>query len=124
MHGVASSAKPSESWAYTSQGIAVFIRYRLTASNTGDDGACVECTAVVAKAKRVSDSDLPPDSSKTRKIVEILREIDERSDGEDRTIIFSQFTSMLDIIEPFLEAEGIQYVRCKYLVLGFVRPMC
>lgn len=80
----------------------------------------MECAAVVAKAKKVSESDLPPDSAKTRKIVEILREIDERSNGEDRTIIFSQFTSMLDIIEPFLDAEGIQYVRCKCLVSGFI----
>ena len=98
----------------------VLILPRLTASNTGDNGACMECTAVVSKAKRASESDLPPDSSKTRKIVEILREIDSRSDGEDRTIIFSQFTSMLDIIEPFLEAEGIRYVRCECLVLRFV----
>ena len=54
--------------------------------------------------------------SKTRKIIELLKEIDERSHGEDKTIIFSQFTSMLDIIEPFLEAEGIEYVRCKFFL--------
>ena len=91
---------------------------RLTASNTGDNGACMECTAVVSKAKRASESDLPPDSSKTRKIVEILREIDSRSDGEDRTIIFSQFTSMLDLIEPFLRSAGIKFVRCASLLLS------
>ena len=103
---------------------AVLILLRLTASNTGDDGACSECTAVVAKAKRVSESDLPPDSSKTRKIVELLREIDGRSNGEDKTIIFSQFTSMLDIIEPFLDAEGIRYVRCECSVLQSVVAVC
>lgn len=55
---------------------------------------------------------LPAHSAKTRMILDILREIRER-DEEEKTIIFSQFTSMLNIIEPFLEAEGLKFVRCK-----------
>ncbi len=57
-------------------------------------------------------SELPPSSAKIRKTLELLRDIQER-DEDEKTIIFSQFTSMLDIIEPFLRAEGIRYVRCK-----------
>ncbi|KZT63245.1 hypothetical protein DAEQUDRAFT_742034 [Daedalea quercina L-15889] len=83
----------------------------LKSSNTGEDGACTACMAVVVKANQARQSDLPPDSAKTRKIMEILKEIDESSEGEEKTIIFSQFTSMLDIIEPFLKADGIRYVR-------------
>jgi SNF2 family DNA or RNA helicase len=46
-------------------------------------------------------------------ILKLLREIDERSNKEEKTIIFSQFTSMLDLIEPFLKDKGIAYVRCE-----------
>ena len=55
---------------------------------------------------------LPPSCAKIRKILELLGDIEERGEGE-KTIIFSQFTSMLDLVEPFLKAEGIKYVRCK-----------
>jgi SNF2 family DNA or RNA helicase len=55
---------------------------------------------------------LPPSSTKIRKILELLGDIEDRGEGE-KTIIFSQFTSMLDLIEPFLKAEQIKYVRCK-----------
>lgn len=68
-------------------------------------------------------SDLPPDSAKIREILRLLREVDDRrsadedeEEGEDageKTIIFSQFTSMLDLIQPFLREEGIKHVRCE-----------
>lgn len=64
--------------------------------------------------------------------LEILKQIEERSDGEQKTIIFSQvsfvttrkwfdpaltgssqFTSFLNIVEPFLKQAGVKYVRCK-----------
>ncbi|KAI0922976.1 hypothetical protein AcV5_009827 [Taiwanofungus camphoratus] len=83
-------------------------------SANGSKDTCDACVALVTKSRRKTvdaNSDLPPDSAKTRKILEILQEIDGRSEGGEKTIIFSQFTSMLDIIEPFLKAEGIRYVR-------------
>ncbi|KAH9941545.1 SNF2 family N-terminal domain-containing protein [Amylocystis lapponica] len=84
----------------------------LTSSNTGKDDACTDCEALVAKTRRQrADSSLPPDSSKIRKMLDILHEIDERSEGAEKTIIFSQFTSMLDITQEFLKAEGFRYVR-------------
>ena len=65
------------------------------------------------RKSRAVDSDLPPDSAKTRQILKLLDDIDERSNAEEKTIIFSQFTSMLSLIEPFLKSRGIRYVRCK-----------
>ena len=53
-------------------------------------------------------------------ILKLLKDIDARGERE-KTIIFSQFTSMLDLIEPFLRKEGIKFVRCKcYLWLPAV----
>ena len=76
---------------------------------------CSECEVLATKSKgkaSIGDSSLPLESAKIRMIMKLLREIRERPDGQ-KTIIFSQFTSMLDIIQPFLRNEGIKYVRCK-----------
>jgi SNF2 family DNA or RNA helicase len=47
-------------------------------------------------------------------IVKLLTDIEERSEETEKTIVFSQFTSMLDLIEPFLRDRGIKYVRCAF----------
>ncbi|KAG0693585.1 SNF2 family N-terminal domain-containing protein [Suillus ampliporus] len=85
---------------------------------SSDSDHCLDCEQIAVKARRKSvaaptarDPNLPPDSAKIRKLLEILRDIDERSESAEKTIIFSQFTSMLDLIEPFLTAEGIKYAR-------------
>jgi SNF2 family DNA or RNA helicase len=85
---------------------------------SSDSDHCPDCTEIAAKARRKSvaaptarDPNLPPDSAKIRKLLEILRDIDERSESTEKTIIFSQFTSMLDLIEPFLTAKGIKFAR-------------
>ncbi|KAJ3775263.1 SNF2 family N-terminal domain-containing protein [Lentinula raphanica] len=49
-------------------------------------------------------------SMKIKITLEILREIRARP-GSEKTIIFSQFTSMLDILQPFLEKQGIRFSR-------------
>lgn len=54
-------------------------------------------------------------SAKTRMIVQLLKYIKEVSGGREKTVIFSQFTSMLDIIESFLPTIDVNYVRCKYM---------
>ncbi|KAF8647534.1 hypothetical protein AX16_006641 [Volvariella volvacea WC 439] len=84
----------------------------LTSSNTADgewNNHCIDCVVLARQAKesRVKR----PTSAKIRMILKILRDINERSDGEEKTIIFSQFTTMLDLIEPFLKEEGVVYVR-------------
>jgi SNF2 family DNA or RNA helicase len=93
---------------------------------SSDEDHCPDCAQIAAKARRksnVRDANLPPDSAKIRKMLDLLRDIDERSEGAEKTIIFSQFTSMLDLIEPFLTAEGIKYARCMstyFLPLTFL----
>ena len=91
---------------------------RLTHSNKSshDEDHCVSCEGLVAKARRKSvsvNADLPPSSAKIRKILELLDAIEERGERE-KTIIFSQFTSMLDLIEPFLKEAGVKFVRCEF----------
>lgn len=80
---------------------------------------CPDCEVqVVVKARRKSlptgddlDVQTLPSSAKTRKLVEILEKIEEESEGQDKTIVFSQFTSFLDIVEKFLRKAGIKFVR-------------
>lgn len=46
-------------------------------------------------------------SSKIREIVKILH----KEAPEHKFIVFSQFTSMLDLVEPYLRKEGFRFVR-------------
>jgi hypothetical protein len=48
----------------------------------------------------------------------LLKEINSREDDEgkptgEKTIVFSQFTTMLDVIQLFLKDAGITFVRCE-----------
>ena len=52
----------------------------------------------------------PKESAKIRQLLHLLGEIQTRG---ERTIVFSQFTSFLDLLGPFLKAKGITFVRCK-----------
>ncbi|KAJ7256478.1 SNF2 family N-terminal domain-containing protein [Mycena haematopus] len=70
---------------------------------------CVDCAPLALQAK-MEDED-HKSSAKIRMILKLLRDIDDRSDGDEKTIIFSQFTSFLDLVEPFLREKGIRYVR-------------
>lgn len=46
-------------------------------------------------------------SAKIRELTKILN----KEAGEHKFIVFSQFTSMLDLVEPFLRHEGLGFVR-------------
>ncbi|KAJ7112399.1 SNF2 family DNA-dependent ATPase [Mycena crocata] len=70
---------------------------------------CIDCAPLAIQAK-IEEADRNS-SAKIRMILQLLRDIDNRSDGEEKTIIFSQFTSMLDLVEPFLHEAGVRYVR-------------
>ena len=76
---------------------------------------CSECSEIAkkAKAKLRPDSDVIDSSAKIRKLLEIVLDIERRSGQKEKTIVFSQFTSFLNLIEPFLRAEGIEFVRCE-----------
>lgn len=97
----------------------------LDKSNANSPNAthCNECVGLASSAKRkyesASSSSLPPDSAKIRKTLKLLEEIEEKSSGEEKTIIFSQFTSMLNLLQPFLLNAGIKFVRCKYFRFFF-----
>ncbi|KII90902.1 hypothetical protein PLICRDRAFT_106737 [Plicaturopsis crispa FD-325 SS-3] len=75
---------------------------------------CAACKILVSRVQRfdpTSSTQRPPSSAKIRKIIELLKDIDTRSNGAEKTIIFSQFTSMLNLIHLFLVEEGIVHVR-------------
>lgn len=50
-------------------------------------------------------------------LLKLLSEIDEKSGNKEKTIVFSQFTSFLDLVEPYLKKYSIKYVRCQCLLL-------
>ena len=91
----------------------------MTSTNTSNRDAtyCTGCEELNNKARRKSlaavTGSVPPESAKIRETMRLLNDISERSNGEEKTIIFSQFTSMLDLIEPFLRDKGIRFVRCE-----------
>ncbi|CED84401.1 snf2 family dna-dependent atpase [Phaffia rhodozyma] len=71
------------------------------------------CRSVGLRAKEVAEAraaGLPHTSAKIREILKILKQTDDRGLGE-KTIIFSQFTKMLDVIQPFLKSTGVKFVR-------------
>ncbi|KAJ7085696.1 SNF2 family DNA-dependent ATPase [Mycena belliarum] len=70
---------------------------------------CDDCVPLAIQAK-MEDKE-QNSSAKIRMVLKLLRDVDQRSEGQEKTIIFSQFTSMLDLIEPFLLEDGIRYVR-------------
>ncbi|KAG6815677.1 hypothetical protein H0H87_012343 [Tephrocybe sp. NHM501043] len=84
----------------------------LSPHNTAPDATepvCVDCAPLALQAKEAERG--RPSSAKIRMILKLLADIDTRSNGVEKTIIFSQFTKMLDLIEPFLREKGIEYVR-------------
>lgn len=81
----------------------------LTSSNSSDKHKSKHCDTCLPLALQAEAQD--GSSAKIREILKLLKETDERSDGEEKTIIFSQFTSMLDLIEPFLRERGVRFVR-------------
>nr|POF17908.1 putative atp-dependent helicase c17a2.12 [Quercus suber] len=53
------------------------------------------------------DSDLDKPSTKIRQLLRILH----NESPKHKVIVFSQFTTMLNLIEPYLEASNLKYVR-------------
>lgn len=89
---------------------------RLNSSNAGEgkwSGHCLTCVPL-AEAAELAELERPT-SAKIRMILKLLKDIEDRSAGEEKTIIFSQFTSMLDLIMPFLAEKGFRFVRCRFL---------
>ncbi|KAK4687668.1 hypothetical protein P7C73_g2453, partial [Tremellales sp. Uapishka_1] len=74
---------------------------------------CTDCEDLARRARATSmeSSGLPPDSAKIRMLLKLLNDIEERSKSTEKSIVFSQFTSFLNLIEPFLKEKDIKYVR-------------
>jgi len=79
----------------------------LTEADKSTGAGVKECKPCATMASRPRKGD----SAKIRMILKLLKEVEVRSGGEEKTIVFSQFTSMLDLIEGFLKEDGIRYVR-------------
>jgi SNF2 family DNA or RNA helicase len=75
------------------------------------DTHCTPCQVIVAKNADTPDSD----SAKIRKIIELVNGIEERSKQTEKIIIFSQFTTMLRLIQEVLNEQGLKFVQCKWL---------
>lgn len=52
-------------------------------------------------------------SAKIRKILELLGSIKRHEGGVQKTIIFSQFVKMIDLISHVFKEMGIAHVRCE-----------
>ncbi|KAJ4465801.1 P-loop containing nucleoside triphosphate hydrolase protein, partial [Lentinula edodes] len=73
-------------------------------STTSHKEACVR---IIEMAKRFSRA---KPSTKIMIVLNILHEIKARP-GNEKTIIFSQYTSVLNLIEPFLRKQGVHFSR-------------
>jgi SNF2 family DNA or RNA helicase len=79
------------------------------------DTHCSACQVIV-KNDDTSDSD----SAKIRKIIELVNVIEHRGNKTEKIIIFSQFTTMLRLIQEVLNERGLKFVQCRfsYTALG------
>jgi SNF2 family DNA or RNA helicase len=75
---------------------------------------CTNCQSTILSPSLNQQQGLFKTSTKVRKMLEILEETRENNPGE-KTIIFSQFTSMLDLMEGPLKKHGFKVCRCKAL---------
>ncbi|KAL0579929.1 hypothetical protein V5O48_002100 [Marasmius crinis-equi] len=81
-----------------------------SANSTGRlEGHCDSCATLTIQTR--SELSIKGDSAKIRMILKLLGKVDQSSGGSDKTIIFSQFTSMLDLVEPWLKSAGYRFVR-------------
>jgi SNF2 family DNA or RNA helicase len=73
------------------------------------DTHCASCKIIVARNADISVSD----SAKIRKVIELVDGIEERSNKTEKIIIFSQFTSMLRLIQEVLNERDLKFVQCR-----------
>ncbi|KAG4304303.1 hypothetical protein PORY_002278 [Pneumocystis oryctolagi] len=81
-------------------------------NKNSEENKCENCQKVLSKNSLYESRDLnmlrkPVISSKIKKMIDILQDNSE----SHKTIVFSQFTSMLDLVELFLKIENIKFVR-------------
>lgn len=83
-------------------------RSKVLPSEDSSSPFCQDCKNTVLST---APNDLFKTSTKIRKLIDILKHTRENNPGE-KTIIFSQFTSMLDLMEHPLRKHGFKF--CRY----------
>ncbi|KXS18467.1 hypothetical protein M427DRAFT_96122 [Gonapodya prolifera JEL478] len=86
--------------------------YCLDPLGHGEVGRCRRCITVLGEetSSRTGALDSPRNSAKANMTIEILNRI--RQDRPHaKTIVFSQFVKMIDLLEAPLEANGIEFLR-------------
>ncbi|KAJ3084919.1 hypothetical protein HK102_000513 [Quaeritorhiza haematococci] len=88
-------------------------RDALKADVSGD--LCADCAVIKdddgdSEGKGKATSAMPEQSTKIRVMMSRLEDIDEKS-PDSKIIIFSQFTSMLDLVEVSLKEKGFRFSR-------------
>ncbi|KIK13541.1 hypothetical protein PISMIDRAFT_17922 [Pisolithus microcarpus 441] len=87
-------------------------RLHLEANEDDDETEVYQCTKPAKSSGGQSGiCNVPSLSAKMRQLVELLLKINADSAGRGKTIIFSHFTSMLDLVQQFLSAEGFILAR-------------
>jgi SNF2 family DNA or RNA helicase len=78
------------------------------------DKQCRECMTILNHSRRDGspDDNGPEASTKIIKLIELLKQM-KKEDPDRKALVFSQFTSMFDILQPFLKRAGIKYVVCE-----------
>ena len=97
-----------------------YIKAKSHSLKATETATCIQCTQnnAVYRATQVNSNEKLHGSAKIAHLMRVLRD-EENNDTEDevvfhtKTIVFSQFTSMLDIIEPFLKQARINFLRCE-----------
>jgi len=103
---------PDQKAAYTQLQIAA--RAQVDALRESGGAARMKVLAALLRLRQAScdlrllGKDSPAPSGKLEALLELLREA---VDGGHRTLVFSQFTSMLDLIAPALDEAGISWCR-------------
>lgn len=82
-----------------------------------DEKKCEICFRIIdrghthcAECEKIVKQNTAPSSAKIRKMLELIKEVLQRG---EKVIVFSQFTSFFNIIEPFLVVDDIKFARCK-----------
>lgn len=103
---------PDQKAAYTQLQIAA--RAQVDALRESGGAARMKVLAALLRLRQAScdlrllGKDSPAPSGKLEALLELLREA---VDGGHRSLVFSQFTSMLDLIAPALDEAGISWCR-------------
>ncbi|KAL0569106.1 hypothetical protein V5O48_012867 [Marasmius crinis-equi] len=82
-----------------------FAQIRLTTNIQAHKEACRSTLRLLAHYAGVEGSTQP--SSRTEQVMQILRSIPE----DEKVIVFSQFTGMLEVLQEFMRHEGMRFVR-------------